>query len=80
MCVWRRERCWGEGVRTGAVWGVFPHLAGQLGHGIPVLVAAGVIELLDVMGGLGCVGLHGRVRQRSAVSGRRGRGREGRII
>ena len=57
----------GEEVRTGAVWGVFPHLADQLGHGIPVLIAAGVVELLDVMGGLNCVGLRGG----GHVSGRR---------
>jgi hypothetical protein len=43
--------------RTGPVWGVLPHLADQLRHGIPVLVAAGVVELLKVMCGLCCVGL-----------------------
>jgi hypothetical protein len=42
---------------TGPVWGVLPHLADQLGHGIPVLVAAGIVEQLEVMGGLDWVGL-----------------------
>lgn len=36
---------------------MLPHLADQLRYGIPVLVAAGIVELLHIMGGLGCVGL-----------------------
>jgi hypothetical protein len=43
---------------------VLPHLADQLGDGIPVLVAAGVVELLEVMRGLGCVGLEWACQRR----------------
>lgn len=46
-----------RGERTCALRGVLPHLADQLRHGIPVVVAAGIVELLDVMRGLDGVGL-----------------------
>jgi hypothetical protein len=36
---------------------VLAHFADQLGHGIPVLIATGIVELLQVVRGLGCVGL-----------------------
>lgn len=54
-------------IRTNSVWGVFPHFADQLRHGIPILVATGIVELLDVMRGFDCVRL-GFVRTRSAES------------
>lgn len=61
MAVWKIKgfRGLGEWVeeRTDSVWGVLAHLSDQLGHSIPVLVAAGIVELLDVVCGFDCVGL-----------------------
>ena len=63
---------------------MLPHLADQLGHDIPVLVTAGIVELLQVMGGLGWIGLElpdgggsadGDSREREE-EGRRARGRD----
>ena len=36
---------------------MLPHLADQFGDGIPVFFAPSFVELFDVIGGLGCVGL-----------------------
>jgi len=36
---------------------MLPHLADQLRDSIPVVLAAGVVELLDVARSFGCVGL-----------------------
>jgi hypothetical protein len=42
---------------TLALRSVLPHLADQLRHSIPVLFASRIVELLDVMRSLYCVGL-----------------------
>ena len=38
---------------------MLPHLADEFGDGIPLLFAPSFVELFDVIGGLGCVGLSG---------------------
>lgn len=58
---------------TCPVRGMLPHLADQLRHGIPILVTAGIVKLLDVMGGLGCVGLDCPPGQRQRDPSRRER-------
>lgn len=50
----------GRGRHTNPVRGMLPHFADQLGHSIPVLIAASIIELLDVMRGLDCVRLNSK--------------------
>ena len=44
-------------VHTGPVRGVLPHLADQLRHRIPVVLASRIVELLNIARGFGCVGL-----------------------
>ena len=56
------------------------HFADELGDLVPFLVAASVIELLDVVGGLGGVGLEGVAGEEGVSEDEMGaeRGREAR--